>query len=544
MLLALPIISACNNNDIEETSSDQVSLQISMKDCLTRSVITSSSLPEDSELGIFVADESNSVSYANVNGVVKSDYCLLSTNIPLGSDKRYVYAYYPYSSSNTTATAIPFTVTSSQTDYLMGYSDDGNGLQDYVDSSKPTANMMLQHALARVTLRIKKSADNTNSGQLSAVALDSVAIAGSVNLLRQISTGTTIGRMSISTGISLSASEESAVDVLVAPTSSLTYTTLLMTVDGATYSVNIPTSKVTEWEAGKQYVYSVEVGENANVRISNPDIVTWSNNMQEEIVITKALQIRTAIEGTRSVVTGSSFAEGDELGLFAYNANGEPYDSVNVCSNVQTTLDNSIWKCSPKIKLTSEKATIYGYYPYQGNAIISGNSIKVDVNPDWKIGQRDYMYSGGVEADSIHYNPMLTFKHALARITLAVTKSSRDNGDGVITSVEIANGETNGVRGTEFAETGWMNLANGTIARIENSDDNLVIGVNETATTSSTANIELLVLPNQSKAEASRTADPVVVTLTIDGTPHSFTIANPQWYAGEQYTYPITLDRR
>lgn len=426
----------------------------------------------------------------------------------------------------------------------MGYSDDGNGLRSYVDASNPTANMLLRHAQARVTLKIKKSTENTNDGLLTSVTLNDVATAGSIDLLQQISKGTTTGSISLSTSLTLSDSDTQTVEVLVAPTSSLESSSLTLTVDGESYTVAIPTTKATEWEAGKQYVYSVVVGENSNVRISNPDIVVWNNNVQNEIIITKALEINTAIEGTRGVVTGSSFVEGDQLGLFAYNTDGELYDSLSVCSNVQTTLTNSVWKCSPKIQLTSEKATIYGYYPYVSNATISGKSIKVDINPDWKIGQRDYMYSGGVEADTINYKPTLTFKHALSRITLAITKGTSDKGDGDITSVEIANGETNGKKGTEIAETGWMDLETGNIERLENRDDNLVIGVSEKATVGSAVNIELLVLPNQSKSEEARTADPVVVTLTIDGTTHSFTISNPQWYAGEQYTYPITLNRQ
>lgn len=543
MLLALPIVSACSNQDIEESAADRATLQVNLKNCLSRSVMTGSSLPDNSELGIFVADNNNSVSYSNVNGVVRNDYCLLDASIPLGSDPNYVFAYYPYSSSNSSATSIAYDATS-QTDFLIGYSDDGTGVLDYVDSSKPTANMLLTHALARVTLRVKKSAENTNNGVVTSVALDSVSTAGSANLLTHTSIGSTIGTISIATSKTLSTSEETSFDLLVAPTSSLDYSQLILTIDGSSYATAIPTSRTPKWEAGKQYIYTIEVGENANIKISNPEITLWHNNDQSEIIISRALEISTAIENTRAVVTGSSFAEGDKIGLFAYNANGTPYDSINVSTNVETTLTSSLWLCSPKISLTSEKAIVYGYYPYDANADISGKSIKIDVNRDWKLGQRDYMYSGAAEADYSNYKPNLTFKHALARLTLAIKKSSTDKGDGKITGVKLFNGESNGSQGTELAETGWMSLVDGEITRIEDAEDTLSLDLNQSLTVGNVTNIELLVLPNLSKSQTSRSTSPVVCSLTIDGTEHEFTIQAPQWYAGEQYTYPITLNRQ
>jgi len=544
MLLALPIATACSNQDeAETTAANPSTLQINVKGCLTRSVITTSSLDENSQLGVFVADKSNSVNYSNVRGVIKGDYCLLDQTIALNEEPRYVYAYYPYSTGYSDATAITYDATS-QTDFLIGYSDDGHGILDYVDSTEPTANLLLSHALARVTLNVKKSADNNNDGYVTRVALDNVSTSGTANLLQHASTGSTLlGSISISTSSTLSSTDETTFDLLVAPTASLDSTNLQMTIDGSTYSVAIPTTRATEWEAGKQYVYSVEVGESSNVKINNTDITLWNNNMQSEITITRALEVSTSISGTRSVVTGSSFAEGDEIGLFAYNASGEVYDSVNVCSNVKTTLTSSKWQCSPKIALTNKKAYIYGYYPYDANATFSNNSIKVDINPDWKLGQRDFMYCGCTEADYTSYKPNLTFKHALSRITLAIKKSSTDSGNGNITSIELSNGETNGTKGTELSEVGWMNLATGEVTRIENADDKLSISLNETISSSSTTYIELLVLPNQSSS-SPRTASPVVCTLTIDGAAHTFTIDNPQWYAGEQYTYPITLSRK
>lgn len=547
MLLALPILSACSNNEGEEPTAKSANLEVNLNGCLSRSIITGTSMPEGSELGIFVADNANAVNYTNVKGVVNGTLCLLESSVPLDEEPNYVYAYYPYSSSNTDATAIRYDVTSQTEDFLMGYSADDNGIRDYVDSSRPTANMLLKHAFAKVTLNIKKSADNNNDGILSSVTLDSVATSGTVNLLQQTSVGDTpSGKVSTTTSVTLSATEESSVSLLVAPTSSLTSTSLTMVIDGDSYSTAIPTTKTTTWEAGKQYSYSVVVGENANVKINDASITLWNNNEQDEIIITKALEISTSIENsTRSVVTGSSFSEGDELGLFAYDATGELYDTLTVSSNVKATLTNSVWKCSPKIQLTGEReAYVYGYYPYTNNAVTMDNSVKIDMNPDWKIGQRDYMYCGRVVADATNFKPNLAFKHALARITLAISKGSNDNGDGVITTVGIANGESGGAKGTEFAETGWLNLTNGETTRIEDSDDNLVLNVNKTVSSANGVDLDILVIPNQSRTQAARTAAPVVVTLTIDGTPHTFTINNPQWYAGEQYTYPVVLNRQ
>lgn len=545
MLLALPLATACSNQDeAEPTATDQTTLQINVKGCLSRSVITSTSLSDDSELGVFVADANNSVKYVNVRGVVEGDYCLLDRNVSLSDEPNYVYAYYPYSSTRSNISAIAYDATS-QTDFLMGYSEDGKGMLDYVDSSNPTADMVLSHALARVTLNMKKSADNANDGVISNIALVNVATSGTIDLLQHTSVGnSTPGTISVSTYTTLSSTSEIPLDILVAPTTSLDSTSLRITIDGESYSVAIPTTRATEWEAGKQYIYTVEVDEKSNVKIDDPDIQLWNNNVQDEITISRALEISTNISTTRSVVTGSKFAEGDEIGLFAYNANGEAYDSVNACSNVKSTLTSGNWICSPKIELTSEKAYVYGYYPYDSDAIVRGDSVKIDINPDWKLGQRDYMYSGKAEADYTNYKTHLAFKHALSRITLAIKKNSTDKGDGKITAVELSNGTTSGVTGTEIAETGWMRLSDGEVFRIEDSTDKLALSIDQTVTAGNTIYIELLVLPNQQSSQPSRAASAVECKLTIDGTIHTFTITNPQWYAGEQYTYPITLNRQ
>lgn len=538
MLIALPLLAACNNDDEQVSTTDNVALQVSVKNCLTRSIITGSSLSEDSQMGIYVADKDNNVSNYNVKGTVKGDYCLLTNTVSLTDEPSYVYAYYPYSSSYNNATAIPYDATE-QTDILMGYSDDGTGILDYVDKQNPTANMLLTHALARVTLNVKKAAENSNAGELTLVGLNNVANSGTINLLEHSSNGdSNLGTISLATSTTLTANDEATFDLLVAPTPSLSASQLVLTVDGETIYVSIPTTRATEWTAGKQYKYTVIVGENSNVKISDAEINLWNNNQQEEITISRALEITTSIADTRSVVTGSSFAEGDEVGIFAYDEDGNNYSSSS--SNAKATLTNSHWQFSPKIALNSEKAYVYGYYPYDSNATISGDSIKIDVNPDWKIGQRDYMYSGCAVADSLNYKTNMTFNHALSRITLAIKKGVNDKGDGNITAVKLSNG----AQGSEIAETGWMSIKNGTIERIENTDDNISLNVSETATTSGTVNLEILVLPNQSRGVAARPASPVVCTLTIDGTPHEFTISNPQWYSGEQYTYPITLNRQ
>lgn len=541
MLIALPLFAACTNNDEQIDTNDNAALKLCVKNCLTRSIITGNSLSEDSQLGVFVADEDNNVGSYNVQGTVKGDYCLLASTISLSDEPSYVYAYYPYSSSNTDPTAITYNA-SEQTDILMGYSDDGTGKLTYVDNSNPTANMLLTHALTRVTLNIKKSSENSNAGELTSVALSNIATNGSINLLDHSSVGTSLGTISLATSTTLSDSEEASFDLLVAPIDSLSASKLVLTVDGETIYSDIPTTKTEEWVAGRQYTYTVVVGENSNVKISDPDITLWHNNQQDEIVISRALEITTNIASTRSVVTGSKFAEGDEVGIFAYNAEGESYSTTS--TNVKATLNNAHWQFSQKIALTSEQALVYGYYPYDSNATIKGDSVKIDVNPDWKIGQKDYMYSGCATADSLNYKTNMTFNHALSRITLAVKKGASDNGEGKITAVELSNGTANGTQGTEIAETGWLKITDGSVARIENSDDKVSLALSETATTSGTVNIEILVIPNQSKGTEARTASPVVCTLTIDGTAHEFTISNPQWYPGEQYTYPITLSRQ
>ena len=123
------MLSSCSsNNDLDGEQTGTVPLQLSLLNDSTRSVITSTILPDSSNYGIFVVDSSSLSPLSNGNNVsviYASGKSKISSNIFLSSTRDYVYAYYPYSSS---LSLTSFNIeTASQTDYLYGTSVDSNG---------------------------------------------------------------------------------------------------------------------------------------------------------------------------------------------------------------------------------------------------------------------------------------------------------------------------------------------------------------------------------------------------------------------------------
>ena len=142
------------------------------------------------------------------------------------------------------------------------------------------------------------------------------------------------------------------------------------------------------------------------------------------------LKISTNIN-SRSIVSGTSFINGDQVGVFVLNPQGNAYDAGSL--NLRG-LYSTQWSFPDlTLYLTSKKAAVYAYYPYvQGN-----DSTKISV----KISdQTDYLY--GCSTDSVNNSSStanIQFKHALARVTISLIRDSNDKGTGLLKSVTLRN---------------------------------------------------------------------------------------------------------
>ncbi len=272
----------------------------------------------------------------------------------------------------------------------------------------------------------------------------------------------------------------------------------------------------------------------------------------------KPLRIETSIAETRAVVTSTNFAEGDHIGLFVLDDGGQYY--ADNAMNQQATYNGSGWDMQSEITLSGEKTPyVFAVYPYYGSA----DYMPVDINTRMLIniapdqyegieGQADWMYANALPLEG--NTAKLTFRHALARVTLQLKRGADEVGDGLLTNVRMqnatkynaSNNEEMG-KGTKLQTGGIMSLSDGTIET--DGEENANIELNTELVLSNDAqSIDILVIPTAPNGqlctpEEGTTGGGIEVLLTIDGKQYRVDLGVPTWHAGQQYIYPITINR-
>lgn len=269
------------------------------------------------------------------------------------------------------------------------------------------------------------------------------------------------------------------------------------------------------------------------------------------------LKIETAIADTRAVVTGTEFQHGDDIGVFLKTINGSDYSFDSAPgNNIRYRFgDGNQWSSERNIILTDDELNLYAYYPYNTSTKSSGTAIDIDISPTTEDGQPDYMYGSVNGVNENQSTAKILFKHALARVTLAITKESTDVGDGKISSIRMENDtlfQVSGTvtenigRGTELSVKGSLDMKDGTINRTTNPDDFILIPVNSTINEKATY-IEFLVMPcgaaTPPTLPENQKGGGISVVIYIDGFKYKVELGYPHWEAGEQYTYPIAINR-
>lgn len=273
----------------------------------------------------------------------------------------------------------------------------------------------------------------------------------------------------------------------------------------------------------------------------------------------KPLRIETSIAETRAVVTSTNFAEGDRVGLFVLDDGGQYY--ADNAMNQPATYNASGWSMENEIVLSKEKTPyVFAVYPYYGSA----DYIPVDINMRMSIniapnqyegieGQADWMYANALPLEG--NTAKLTFRHALARVTLQLKRGADETGDGLLTKVRMQNAmkyDANNAeqgRGTDLCTTGWMSLRNGSINTEETKNaESYIEQTTEMGLSAEAQTIDFLVIPTAlpgqtNTPDANTTGGGIEVLLTIDGKQYRVDLGVPTWHAGQQYIYPITINR-
>ena len=145
------------------------------------------------------------------------------------------------------------------------------------------------------------------------------------------------------------------------------------------------------------------------------------------------ISVRNAIE-TKSVIESTTLPTGSEIGVFVTDDNGIAYLG-NTIANVKYTAtgegDSQVWNTTSDIMLSTTKATLRSYYPYD-ESIVDITAIPIEVTSEV---QKDWMWGAPVtNLDHTNNTAVITMKHALAAVKFNFVKGNY-TGEGKVTSV-------------------------------------------------------------------------------------------------------------
>lgn len=279
ILYAAMSFSACSDESESVNNGIQIPLQINLKGCSTRTVINGDKLPTGSQFGIYAINSDGEIGYSNVLTKYENSQCNMAETIYLTEKDKEIVAYYPYSEKVLLNSL--YIDSRAQIDYMYGYAVNENDEKVTVNASCPKADILLKHAMSRVTLSIRKS--NNNAGSIEYVKsamLTGVPLSGNLNLQTGEMTTASNGDLVVSTEFPLTINGES-VDILVPPCEITPNVGLSLKIGEKYYYAQMPR---TELKSGQQYTYAVEVS-NGSLLISKASITPWIENNQDGIEI-------------------------------------------------------------------------------------------------------------------------------------------------------------------------------------------------------------------------------------------------------------------
>lgn len=281
LLCSVLLMSACTEQDeISAVSGKVAPLEITLKGCGTRTVITGNTLPDGSQLGIFAVNGGDQIAYENIFSTYTGKQWTIAETVYLTESEKWIYAYYPYSEkAELNSVSVN---TREQVDYLYGYAVDANNQMTTVNVASPKANILLKHAMSRVTLHIKKAKANEKNSVVNSVILAGVPLSATLDIRNGDMKVANNGDLVINSMLIKLTDEGENVDILIPPMTNAAWSNMLtLNIDAKYYSVQIPAN---EWKAGQQYTYTVEVGD-SSLTISEVSITPWTDNRQDGIEV-------------------------------------------------------------------------------------------------------------------------------------------------------------------------------------------------------------------------------------------------------------------
>nr|MBP7471906.1 fimbrillin family protein [Prevotella sp.] len=240
------------------------------------------------------------------------------------------------------------------------------------------------------------------------------------------------------------------------------------------------------------------------------------------------MSLTTEITQTRSAITGTTFGNGDKIGVYTLNSGGTQYDTGSM--NMQSAFNGTDWTFpTGSVYLKTANATVYAYYPY--DATNTTTSVPINILPNDSTGQTDYLYgTASSVVNSTNPKAQITFKHALSMITLSITKTDGSTGAGLLTSVSLKNASAKIALSTK----GSMDIISGTITPTADTYATLSADINQKMDVKTPVTTDFLFIP-------VKTAADLILTITVDGKMYDVALPSTDFKAGYKYVFPVTV---
>lgn len=221
--------------------------------------------------------------------------------------------------------------------------------------------------------------------------------------------------------------------------------------------------------------------------------------------------------GKAEVLTRSSkdaFTEGDEIGIFVMNEDGDKYNDCPCTWNNRATLLENAWKLEKNIYLNSNTGTVRAYYPYS-TTVEQPTRIPIE-----SATQTDYLYSRQMTANA--ENPVVTLQmqHALALVKFVVKKENYA-GEGVVSGISLQG----------ISREGTIDITTGDIVVSKTGNESYK---GDFLLEDSPLTIGIIALPQRITS--------TTVLFFVDGERYGYKLPEGVWEQGKETTYTLGID--
>lgn len=275
--------SCSSDTSIADAARGAVALQIEMEGISPTRAIIGTTLPDNSQYGIYVTTDAEPTiqrghEWFNIPVTYQKGISYIGKEVILDANPHYVYATYPVEQSSDLMTRS--LEVKSQTDYLYGMAIDADGQRAVITEDSPVAHVRLRHAMALLRFNIFQEESNTEQNVVTGIRIPKGITSCTIDLQTGKRTDEQWGTPAISCQVNANPVAQT-VEMLVIPNSQ-SGQAYEFCVNGQWLSSGSFKATIEE---NSSYTYNVEIRSKGKLVISGPTIVAREEGGAESLTI-------------------------------------------------------------------------------------------------------------------------------------------------------------------------------------------------------------------------------------------------------------------